>query len=181
MGPRPDGRGKPLPPTYPWARRAGVNGAAARRPRKERHGRGGARPTQSVNGAAARRPRKDARAERREWQGIASMGPRPDGRGKPPTRRTKRRGPRVNGAAARRPRKAAVVPDSHCLAGARQWGRGQTAAERRSSCVSIDTQLSRQWGRGQTAAESRAQARPRGLKAQRQWGRGQTAAESRIS
>ena len=63
MGPRPDGRGKPLPRLH-------------------------IREPQGVNGAAARRPRKDLeRRHMTEYQ-RASMGPRPDGRGKAAEPRT---------------------------------------------------------------------------------------------
>ena len=83
MGPRPDGRGKAA---------SAANMAA----------------NMSVNGAAARRPRKDGEGQLwRAWP-VASMGPRPDGRGK--------MGPGEAAGAAL----------------GRQWGRGQTAAERGS-------------------------------------------------
>ena len=132
MGPRPDGRGKLAGGTTPFTQNHSVNGAAARRPRKvagfgrmRLFGKGG------VNGAAARRPRKgrivrititpsqtasmgprpDGRgkfglASRHATRRRASMGPRPDGRGK--RRRAEQYAPAygsVNGAAARRPRK----------------------------------------------------------------------------
>ena len=130
-----------------------VNGAAAKRPRKERLlGRllcvaGG------VNGAAAKRPRKGVAANVAVLAQVASMGPRPNGRGKGNGRGNglfsgpASMGPRpngrgklkstilevitrgVNGAAAKRPRKVALPWVLAVLAWRRQWGRGQTAAE----------------------------------------------------
>ena len=129
MGPRPDGRGKPQGFQY-WvfdfrvngaaARRPrkgrarsratraarGVNGAAARRPRKDWRGRLLRIGRDGVNGAAARRPRKDCKVELRGRGAVASMGPRPDGRGK------------------------RWIACARTACRPRQWGRGQTAAER---------------------------------------------------
>ena len=129
MGPRPDGRGKF---STLWAcplSSVRVNGAAARRPRKGRRaaraslrrllrqwGRGQTaaerRPKHrpdwrghSVNGAAARRPRKVECRCHFCGRKFASMGPRPDGRGK---------------------LQRSIDRASTWL---RQWGRGQTAAE----------------------------------------------------
>ena len=160
---------------------AGVNGAAARRPRKVCVEWEPIQVADSVNGAAARRPRKVAGAVEALQRGFASMGPRPDGRGK-----VFRLGKR--GSAARR-----------------QWGRGQTAAESPSTTWRCGTECKRQWGRGQTAAERRPPRRGRQTRVRvngaaarrprkevqclhsrtsvtpRQWGRGQTAAESRPS
>ena len=82
MGPRPDGRGKPYPCGLCMSA-CGVNGAAARRPRK-----------------VAPLPEKDV------GRVVASMGPRPDGRGKN------------------------VAGQVEAGWQSRQWGRGQTAAER---------------------------------------------------
>ena len=202
MGPRPDGRGKQPAAVEAEPRLAGVNGAAARRPRKERH------PHLTVVAAAARQwGRGQTAAEssirwagnlgngKRQWgrgqtaaerqanhadsreQVQASMGPRPDGRGKPYTNVDAVRRPRVNGAAARRPRKGLGVQLAHRSV-SRQWSRGQTAAEssfhsksprllisvngaaaRRPRKVGIVRRhflvvVLRQWGRGQTAAES---------------------------
>ena len=204
MGPRPDGRGKLAPqPGSTWCR--GVNGAAARRPRKARI------------------------CQRHRTCSLASMGPRPDGRGKtlnsvwpvicPPRQwgrgqtaaesraqgGTRRPGSRVNGAAARRPRKvfwptsrfqlslsvngaAARRPrkDSRIympsvIMDRRQWGRGQTAAERarpgRAHLPPPKASMGpRPDGRGKASAAARV--RPADV---RQWGRGQTAAESGYS
>ena len=130
------------------------------------------------------------------------MGPRPDGRGKAKIRSACRARISVNGAAARRPRKAGRSPCARRACATRQWGRGQTAAERRRRRSRARPSGRRQWGRGQTAAESRrpcrkekevigvngaAARRPRKgapntfttkVDQLRQWGRGQTAAES---
>ena len=90
----------------PMVRKLGFNGAAAKRPRK---GAGAARwpgMPSGFNGAAAKRPRKDTEcAPAIGWAGLASMGPRPNGRGKTSTARG------MTGT---------------CTL---QWGRGQTAAE----------------------------------------------------
>ena len=130
MGPRPDGRGKAGGAQSPSARAGSVNGAAARRPRKGRPhpcifrgsrrqwGRGQTaaesvrrarrrRAGWCVNGAAARRPRKGSGRSARRDRLPASMGPRPDGRGKREAREFLNARP------------------------GRQWGRGQTAAESR--------------------------------------------------
>ena len=86
---------------------------------------------------------------------LASMGPRPNGRGKVMRQR-------LNWSTKRR-----------------QWGRGQTAAERLLAFRRSTANTRRQWGRGQTAAESAILGMGILLTASRQWGRGQTAAESR--
>ena len=104
MGPRPDGRGRFLPFRYPecaW----GVNGAAAGWPRKGRPPAPTACPAPSVNGAAAGWPRKAGRLPRRTARLFASMGPRPDGRGRD---------------------HAEFLCDAQAV---RQWGRGRMAAE----------------------------------------------------
>ena len=104
-------------------------------------------------------PRPDGRGKTTPRDGLlevylASMGPRPDGRGK--------------GYCAGRAAAAA----------GRQWGRGQTAAERITTEKDMKDADPRQWGRGQTAAESPPRARNGQVPRPRQWGRGQTAAES---
>ena len=154
MGPRPNGRGKAAPVRV-RARTCRVNGAAAKRPRK-------AEPTAAPldPGALRQWGRGQTAAESGEQAGgrresDASMGPRPNGRGKIP--------PRTN-----MPRPA----------DARQWGRGQTAAESSNMERIFHSPKARQWGRGQTAAERLRSRRGRCLHTQRQWGRGQTAAES---
>ena len=181
MGPRPDGRGK-LPPTELLSpRRRCVNGAAARRPRKAARIPRAPLPTCCVNGAAARRPRKAFRstaaitctksrqwgrgqtaAERisrmsahmRAWPGVngaAARRPRKDTRRAPSTPDNRS----VNGAAARRPRKGFTTREALAAADARQWGRGQTAAESWRRRLHHRLSTGRQWGRGQTAAERR--------------------------
>ena len=95
------------PPANTWRGTFRVNGAAAKRPRKGpiRAGAGRTGFT-SVNGAAAKRPRKAVEIHRvLKPTGSASMGPRPNGRGKFDRRMSGRAGLE------------------------RQWGRGQTAAE----------------------------------------------------
>ena len=88
------------------------------------------------NGAAAGWPRKAAgRRAGRYCHDEASMGPRPDGRG---------RG--VPGQAIR--------PDNEL-----QWGRGRMAAEGRAAPLHSDATRVLQWGRGRMAAEG-ARARP---------------------
>ena len=130
-----------------------VNGAAARRPRKAiplvtvRSRRG------SVNGAAARRPRKGLRSPREAVpHAVASMGPRPDGRGKqirlaaaPPI-------VGVNGAAARRPRKdyeasRAEAPLTASM-GPRPDGRGKFHTRRHQCTYQIASMGPRPDGRG---------------------------------
>ena len=106
MGPRPDGRGRNLATCEPL-RITGVNGAAAGWPRKAARLPTLPAPGRRVNGAAAGWPRKGR--QRRppiHRRRSASMGPRPDGRG------------RLRLASS--PRATATV---------RQWGRGRMAAE----------------------------------------------------
>ena len=106
MGPRPDGRGKlrnsgtcTRPDQRQWGR--GQTAAESRSITTGRSVRSG-----RVNGAAARRPRKGGVCGQAICHDcIASMGPRPDGRGK--------------SSMVRPP----PPPNP------RQWGRGQTAAE----------------------------------------------------
>ena len=130
MGPRPDGRGKLLrrgrmknQAMRQWGRgqtaaesarvllmsgRAyGVNGAAARRPRKVRNAVVWDKPTPRQWGRGQTAAESD-RACDKAFERGASMGPRPDGRGKPNS-----------------------VDDMGAVHAPRQWGRGQTAAESR--------------------------------------------------
>ena len=108
MGPRPNGRGKeskvPLGPPAAEASMGPRPNGRGKLPHRTRAARRG-----SVNGAAAKRPRKAPRRLNRLGLFLASMGPRPNGRGK--------------AAAAARARAASM----------RQWGRGQTAAESKTS------------------------------------------------
>ena len=135
MGPRPNGRGKLAAKILSVGWTHGVNGAAAKRPRKAPSPRRRASRPTCVNGAAAKRPRKAvAFRANRLARGKASMGPRPNGRGK--------------------------TQNSLGLLVVilRQWGRGQTAAERGSTVAFFRAANERQWGRGQTAAERRWRA-----------------------
>ena len=81
------------------------------------------------------------------------MGPRPDGRGKVASSvNTQWSSESVNGAAARRPRKVTARGIWQSTPPQRQWGRGQTAAERLGS-----------WGacRGAARVNGAAARRPR--------------------
>ena len=130
MGPRPNGRGKKTDTpdgSVWWQRQWGRGQTAAERRRTAQRTSAGSR---RVNGAAAKRPRKGRRQGRRRPNPRASMGPRPNGRGK-----------------------AAALARAAVRAW-RQWGRGQTAAERLYQPFGRPRLLQRQWGRGQTAAES---------------------------
>ena len=131
MGPRPDGRGRPSSLSSPSSV-TGVNGAAAGWPRKGCPTSAESSGASSVNGAAAGWPRKALWTRIRPTISPASMGPRPDGRGRRP----------------------ALAPSfSGCR---RQWGRGRMAAEgaaQRGGPVHVHQ---RQWGRGRMAAEGDA-------------------------
>ena len=155
MGPRPDGRGKRAPRASAWSkswRQWGRGQTAAERSAwcsrimpsiaRRQWGRGQtaaerrrpsvrAWPNACVNGAAERRPRKGGRRVPVAHLVIC-----------------------VNGAAARRPRKDALSRYERNAAEERQWGRGQTAAERVIPTCRLVMIGARQWGRGQTAAES---------------------------
>ena len=158
MGPRPDGRGKigPRGGGVSWS----VNGAAARRPRKARVPPGqvaacrrqwGRGQTAAESGQTGRQVitfgerqwgRGQTAAERALHAAVrrpalhASMGPRPDGRGKAPQAVRQdcadqaSMGPRPDGRGKGR------VCDHDLIRHVRQWGRGQTAAESgRQSCA----------------------------------------------
>ena len=105
MGPRPDGRGRgrPLSGCLSPGR---VNGAAAGWPRKVDIMADQFLAYSSVNGAAAGWPRKVVQGRDGAGDELASMGPRPDGRGRPPRR--------------------ALGAFTQAW---RQWGRGRMAAE----------------------------------------------------
>ena len=157
MGPRPDGRG----------RRRAVGACRRRDQRRRQWGRGrmaaeGSRPpltTPASGSTASMGPRPDGRgrmpaASWRRRPASASMGPRPDGRG----RGICRSGGRTAGSASMGPRPdgRGRVKDrlttlhEHVL---RQWGRGRMAAEGRKQDIDpLDIDL-RQWGRGRMAAE----------------------------
>ena len=177
MGPRPDGRGRLLPPRD----RVGLRHASMG-PRPDGRGRAPPswmpiRPT-SVNGAAAGWPRKVGSCWTRGPLHVASMGPRPDGRGRlhPATLEAYRKSC-VNGAAAGWPRKG--VPGhphrrpEQASMGPRPDGRGRL--------LLIDRDLlpcRRQWGRGRMAAEGGPPGRAASDRGRwRQWGRGRMAAE----
>ena len=154
MGPRPDGRGK-LNSGF-WLDDAirRVNGAAARRPRKARRRTPSARYYCRVNGAAARRPRKDGARRGRVRDRGASMGPRPDGRGKVAAGGGDGAGgSRVNGAAARRPRKGGLW-----RGGGRRTGCVNGAAARRPRKDSMPVAEWEQVNKGVNGAAAR---RPR--------------------
>ena len=82
MGPRPDGRGRGLSCSLLRMWLGCVNGAAAGWPRKDITAAGGGAAQTSVNGAAAGWPRKAHAAVDLSDRLLASMGPRPDGRGR---------------------------------------------------------------------------------------------------
>ena len=136
MGPRPDGRGTPAPSRSPapghWLQWGRDRMAAERRGRACR-----ARPCRSFNGAATGWPRNVGKRGFIMIFHVASMGPRPDGRGTctggaqslfclPASM-----GPRPDG-------RGTVVPRSGVNAlGKLQWGRDRMAAERPSRSIAI--------------------------------------------
>ena len=154
MGPRPDGRGKTDGKAYVLAlhpRQWGRGQTAAERGAFPR----AARTTlSSVNGAAARRPRKaDIHAVGDDRLYLASMGPRPDGRGKPEPAQSQAHsgrasmGPRPDGRGkaegpdpARRPRPASMGP--------RPDGRGKSVPAGRRRAGSFASMGPRPDGRG---------------------------------
>ena len=176
MGPRPDGRGKPVCCSL-GGQTGSVNGAAARRPRK---GQVRSQPVchnalrQWGRGQTAAESLQEPLTYRRIL--LASMGPRPDGRGKSAHRQGGGAAPSVNGAAARRPRKAVL------------------ARARRSAAIGVNGAAARRPRKVRVHADGQAHAaasmgpRPDGRgkvfltgallsRFLRQWGRGQTAAE----
>ena len=137
MGPRPNGRGKVSRSTSSsisawrqWGRGQTAAESGACRP-----GLNSWTWRQWGRGQTAAERRGHAKFSRRL---RASMGPRPNGRGKVGRRYWGCEvDERVNGAAAKRPRKAAARPAGRgCRP--RQWGRGQTAAESVGSVGSVD-------------------------------------------
>ena len=137
MGPRPNGRGKDQV-IRRVSRSPSFNGAAAKRPRKDQA------PPLAGQREMLQWGRGQTAAERllslpqAKHRNIASMGPRPNGRGKSASHRSS-------------------APPSML-----QWGRGQTAAERRAAGGGRRRQVLLQWGRGQTAAERRRRCGPAG-------------------
>ena len=129
MGPRPDGRGR-IEGDASWGRRTRVNGAATRWPRKGGGGGGVGRGRPCVNGAATGWPRKvmpldeAALAQTRQWgrDRMAAEGRRGGGRRR--CRLTASMGPRPDG----RGRSRRAISRSAC-ASRRQWGRDRMAAE----------------------------------------------------
>ena len=105
------------------------NGAAAGWPRKGKYAQICSSAQTGFNGAAAGWPRKEHAGNSKGYGADASMGPRPDGRGRP-----------YNDAAA------AVVNTL-------QWGRGRMAAEGNRRARDKMTGRGLQWGRGRMAAE----------------------------
>ena len=184
MGPRPDGRGRPVSDAdlhLPMALRQWGRGRMAA------EGVGAAQP--HVEAPASMGPRPDGRGRRRgpggSRRGVwASMGPRPDGRG----RACIELQPcysylRVNGAAAGWPRKVRGFDSLPTDSEMRQWGRGRMAAEgarrppTRPESASVNGAAAgwprkvmgadysymdpmRQWGRGRMAAEGGRGRRP---------------------
>ena len=115
-------------------------------------GSGSGRP--GFNGAAAGWPRKAPRGACPAWPAPASMGPRPDGRG--------------------RHMKGAGDDEGYEEL---QWGRGRMAAEGRRRRRRIAGRPELQWGRGRMAAEGRSRELLVKHIVQLQWGRGRMAAE----
>ena len=201
MGPRPNGRGKGR---YFYHRHVGRLASMGPRP----NGRGKApaccefQCPLGVNGAAAKRPRKGHRSRAPASGRPASMGPRPNGRGKYmaaclTAAVVVRQWGRGQTAA-----ESAILRAGDRQVSRRQWGRGQTAAESAGAAVVGCRTFS---VNGAAAKRPRkvgnpAAAKARGLSASmgprpngrgkflfdiggagghgRQWGRGQTAAES---
>ena len=179
MGPRPNGRGKLTLrlselTSFSWLQWGrGQTAAESKNATKK-----------SARSATLQWGRGQTAAERRQGladlitKEIASMGPRPNGRGKyvviglGRVAKQASMGPRPNGrgkrhsAAVRRPRRLASM-------GPRPNGRGKGTLE---WVARNHTEL--QWGRGKTAAESESSTSSCGILIWLQWGRGQTAAES---
>ena len=134
-----------------------------------------------VNGAAAGWPRKACIALAGGPDYItASMGPRPDGRGRVSLRRieacrlaTASMGPRPDG----RGRIVQVVWNASLIV--RQWGRGRMAAEGLLSCSPCRTCTGVNGAAAGWPRKARAPGRHLQLGRERQWGRGRMAAEGR--
>ena len=184
-------------------RQPSVNGAAAGWPRKGRRRGTTTWATPRVNGAAAGWPRKVANSSKRSARAMrqwgrgrmaaegcaaqdsrpdpehASMGPRPDGRGRSCCFSLSWDSCGcVNGAAAGWPRKALPIrcraADSTAASmGPRPDGRGRRRRQRPSPHL---VRL-RQWGRGRMAAEGSRRQAVDWTPPPRQWGRGRMAAE----
>ena len=129
------------------------NGAAAGWPRKDYDH---SRPTAQgarLQWGRGRMAAEGGRGARREREPVASMGPRPDGRGR---------------------RRAASRPAASLTL---QWGRGRMAAEGRALAIFGVAPLELQWGRGRMAAEGFACMCTLTPPTKLQWGRGRMAAE----
>ena len=138
MGPRPDGRGRSSTAWNCSSSRPSFNGAAAGWPRKAGTRQRSRCWAGSFNGAAAGWPRKACRVPSYAREVRASMGPRPDGRGRDVS---------------------ALVQVAY---GGLQWGRGRMAAEGGECVGGGGAECGLQWGRGRMAAEGRqSRRRPR--------------------
>ena len=156
MGPRPDGRGRRtrgVLTMHAFLRQWGRDRMAAEGKRAH----GGPIGPPCVNGAATGWPRKGLCPPQCPCRPSASMGPRPDGRG------------RVNALSE-------IV--QHLV---RQWGRDRMAAEGVEAYVDSVRRDLRQWGRDRMAAEgSQAVDLYCGVP-ERQWGRDRMAAEGGLT
>ena len=176
MGPRPNGRGKGATVIIVPAGAEGVNGAAAKRPRKDRD---------DLQGGGRR---------------DASMGPRPNGRGKHGVCHARIGGVQRQWGRGQTAAERARRDEKGAIGNTRQWGRGQTAAEsllRQGSCepdpcvngaAAKRPRKVRKRGYRPSPIVASMGPRPNGrgkrhgvimtIRARtRQWGRGQTAAE----
>ena len=169
---------KDVPPHGGRSTRLSFNGAASKRTRKESASANDSDVATSFNGAASKRTRKDNPDDLRCKPSAASMGPRPNGRGRKPV--TSKHRPAVllqwgrvqtdaegrghsaspgfrrrsfNGAASKRTRKAPDARHGDQPARLLQWGRVQTDAEGGLGCVDGEQGVELQWGRVQTDAE----------------------------
>ena len=136
------------------------NGAATFRPRKVGTEKAGKLPLKRFNGAATFRPRKARRRAHHAPRVLASMGPRPFGRGRrfcglaiiSDTRS-------FNGAATFRPRKGRHRRAPPSFVKELQWGRDLSAAEGCRLRMTSSANVGLQWGRDLSAAEGLSAAR----------------------
>ena len=130
MGPRPNGRGRRNHARCMHCDYQGFNGAASKRTRKGAPRMPSSSTGACFNGAASKRTRKGLTAELLALHTIASMGPRPNGRGRRLSYLP--RGSEVhgfNGAASKRTRKVRLPVGPRRSMPWLQWGRVQTDAE----------------------------------------------------
>ena len=158
MGPRPDGRGRSLGPRRPCGA-IRVNGAAAGWPRKAPASRTKKWPWMRQWGRGRMAAEGGDAAVEADLYALASMGPRPDGRGRP----------------------RSGSPPCASLA-MRQWGRGRMAAEGASlrplqGGADRASMGPRPDGRGRLRPDRIEPA----VADQRQWGRGRMAAEGGVA